>query len=71
MSWFDGIGSIPQGHARGRWEGNTLTFQDKHPMGHARYIYTFEGEGRYTFRLEQSQDGKSWMPFVEGRYTRK
>ncbi len=40
-------------------------------MGHSRYAYTFEGDGRYAFRIEHSQDRKTWALFMEGRYTRK
>lgn len=57
--------------AKGKWEGNTLTFQSKNPMCHSRYIYEFEGDGRYTFRIQNSQDGKEWATFMEGRYSRK
>ncbi len=35
------------------------------------YSYIFEGDGRYTFKMEHSQDGKEWCSFMDGRYTRK
>jgi hypothetical protein len=70
MHWFDSMGGggyrLP---ALGKWEGNTLFFQNETPMGHSRYTYVFEGAG-YTFRIDASQDGKQWTPFMEGRYTR-
>jgi hypothetical protein len=71
MHWFDSMGSPCQSAARGKWEGNVLRFENKHPMGHSRYVYTFEGEGRYAFKIENSQDGKQWATFMEGRYTRR
>jgi uncharacterized protein DUF1579 len=71
MHWFDSMGSGTSAPARGRWEGNKLSFEHKHPMGHSRYTYALEGEGRYSFLLENSQDGKQWASFMEGRYTRK
>ena len=73
MHWFDsmGGGSCSALPAKGTWEGNTLTFQQQSEMGHGRYIYVFEGDGRYSFRIEQSQDGKQWMTFMDSRYTRK
>ena len=40
-------------------------------MGHGRYSYAFEGENRYTFTIENSQDGRTWTKLMEGRYTRK
>ncbi|MFN7973494.1 MAG: DUF1579 family protein [Acidobacteriota bacterium] len=70
MHWFDSMGSPCNAPAKGTWEGNVLTFQSESPMGKARYIYTFEDKDRHTFRIENSQDGKTWMPFMEGRYKR-
>jgi hypothetical protein len=40
-------------------------------MGHGRYIYTFEGDGRYAFSIEQSQDAKTWTTFMESTWRRK
>src|SRR5437899_4556531 len=34
MAWFDSMGSPCGAPARGRWEGNTLTFEQRTPMGH-------------------------------------
>jgi len=71
MHWFDSMGSPCPAPARGVWEGDRLTFQQRSPMGHARYTYTLEGEGRYSFRIENSQDGERWTPMMDGRYTRQ
>ena len=71
MSWFDSMGMSAGAPALGVWEGNVLTFANQTPMGHSRYIYTFQSEGRHTFRMEHSQDGKAWSPFMEATYTRK
>lgn len=70
MYWFDSMGSPVNAPAKGTWEGNVLTFQSDSPMGKGRYVYTFEDEDRHTFRIENSQDGKSWMPFMEAHYRR-
>jgi hypothetical protein len=40
-------------------------------MGHSRYTYDLQGEGRYKFTIENSQDGQQWAPFMEAHYTRK
>jgi hypothetical protein len=45
-------------------------FEQDSPMGKSRYLYQFEGDGRYQFWIEQSQDGKQWARFMEGRYSR-
>ncbi|HKY33339.1 MAG TPA: DUF1579 family protein [Candidatus Polarisedimenticolia bacterium] len=71
LNWFDSMGSIQWETCRGTWEGSKLTFSQKNPMGHARYVYTFQGEGRYGFAIEHSQDGKAWSTFMEGAYVRK
>jgi hypothetical protein len=71
MHWFDSMSATTTQPARGRWEGNVLTLEQRTPMGHSRYVYTFEGEGRYAFRLENSQDGERWATFMEGRYRRR
>jgi hypothetical protein len=71
MHWFDSMGSATTAPVLGTWEGSRLTFEGSHPMGHSRYIYVFEGENRYAFTIENSQDGRSWTTFIEGRFTRK
>ena len=71
MYWFDTMGMDPRGAAYGRWEGDTLAFEMSHEMGHSRYIYRFTGENTYAFRIEHSQDQKSWKPFIDSRWTRR
>ena len=71
MHWFDSMGMPCSTPARGKWEGNSLTFEQRSPMGHARYLYTFEKDGQYKFAIQNSQDGKQWATFMEGTYTRK
>lgn len=71
MHWFDSMGSGTPARVAGNWEGSRLTFEGKNPMGHFRYIYQFEGESRIAFSIENSQDGKSWSPFLESKFTRK
>lgn len=70
MHWFDSMGIDPGAPALGTWEGNRLTFVQHHHMGHGRMTYVFENADRYTFRLEKSQDGANWMPFIDATYTR-
>jgi len=70
MHWFDAMSGSPAAPALGTWEGNTLIFQHQHAMGHTRYTYVFECDGLYTFRLENSPDGKTWTTFLDGTYRR-
>lgn len=71
MWWFDSMGDIGSTHAKGKWEGNRLTYTHETKMGHSRYTYDLQGEGRYKFMIEHSQDGKQWTPFMEAVYTRR
>ena len=70
MHWFDIMGGDPGAPALGTWDGNKLCFQHQHHMGHSRYTYGFEHDGKYTLKIEFSQDGRDWMPFLDGNYTR-
>ncbi|MBI1744991.1 MAG: DUF1579 family protein [Acidobacteria bacterium] len=69
--WFDSMGGGYAEPARGRWEGNVLTFESRNPMGYSRYRYQFETDVYYIFRIEMSQDGVKWAPFMEGNYFRQ
>ena len=71
MHWFDSMGSGSPEPAKGQWEGNQLVFSATSPKGQSRYIYTFEGQDTQKFRIAMSQDGKTWAPMMEGKYSRK
>lgn len=66
MYWFDSMGGAG-GVARGRMEGNQLTFQNTSPMGQHRYRYTFN-KGETVFEMMMSPDGSKWNVLMEGRY---
>jgi hypothetical protein len=70
MYWFDAMNPT-MSLAKGTWEGNRLTFRNQNPMGHGRFTYEFAKEGRYSFRMEHSQDGAKWDTLMEAMYTRK
>ena len=65
MTWFDNMGIMHP--AEGRWEADTLTLSNVSPMGHARYTFKFSKDS-FTMKIENSQDGKAWSPFIEGTY---
>ena len=70
--WIDSMGTVPAAPSRGQWEGDTLTFHSKGPQGQGRYVYRFEGERTYHFRIENSFDaGKTFVTFMEGTYRKK
>ena len=71
MFWFDSMGDVSPVPAKGRWDGNRLVYAHQTPIGHSRYSYDFQGEGRYRFMIENSQDGKEWVPFMEAQYHRR
>ncbi|MCB9594407.1 MAG: DUF1579 family protein [Sandaracinaceae bacterium] len=70
MYWVDSMGAPPSSAVWGSWEADTLTFAHETPRGHTRYVYVFEADDRYVFRLESSPDGETWAPMMIGTYTR-
>ena len=70
MTWFDTMSGGIGGTSKGTFDGKTLAFGNQHAMGHSRYSYTFQGDGKVLFKIEASQDGKAWKPFLEGTYTK-
>ena len=70
MYWFDSMGSVVMSPARGRLDGKRLVFAQESPMGHSRYTYDVQADGRYHFSIEHSRDGKAWTSFMEGTYRR-
>ncbi len=71
MHWFDSMGDNPGVPALGVLEGERLTFVRQSPTGHGRYIYDFEADGRYRFRLQTSADGRIWETVMAAVYTRQ
>ncbi len=70
MHWFDVMGFDPGPPALGTWEGNKLTFLHKHSMGSGRFTYEFDSPSTFRFKMERSQDGQTWMPFLDSVYRR-
>lgn len=71
MHWWDSMGT-PVNVFRGQFEGHRLALHNKNPMGLSRCTLDLEkaAAGRYSFKMEVSQDGKQWAPFMEGNYVR-
>ena len=70
--WLDSMGSIPSAPSRGKWEGDTLTFESKGEQGESRYTYKFLGEGKYRMVLANRFPGQQdFTTFMEGTYTRR
>jgi hypothetical protein len=70
MYWFDSMGFPPRSPARGSWTDDGLVLVDDHPMGQTRYTYRLAGPDAYTLKIENSLDGQTWTPFIEGSYRR-
>ena len=71
MHWFDSMGG--GGYREpplGVFEDDVLRFEAETPQGRARYTYTIVDADTFEFRIEGSADGKTWIPFMEGRYRR-
>ncbi|MHB8417474.1 MAG: DUF1579 family protein [Myxococcales bacterium] len=71
MYWFDGMGGTPE-VIPGKWEGNGLVFEQATPgRGTMRYTHRWEGDDKFTFLMENAEDGKTFRPTTEGHFTRK
>ena len=69
MYWFDSSGMAPSAPPRGTWTADTLVLQHEMPgMGHARYTMVVGDTLKFT--IENSADGATWTPFLEGDYSR-
>lgn len=65
--WFDSTGMVPPAPSRGRWVGDTVTFEATFPQGAGRYTYALDGD-RYRFTLAVAPDGKSFRNVMVGDY---
>jgi len=69
--WVDSMG-MPAAVARGKWHGDTLTFESATSHGQGRYVYRFEGRDKHHFSIENSMDGgSSWIKFMDATYVRQ
>jgi hypothetical protein len=68
--WFDSMGTASI-RSRGKWEGDTLTFEHTNAYGMARFIFRWEGKDKHHFHIEGSVDGKTWSTAKEATYTRR
>jgi len=69
MHWWDTMG-FPPNDFTGKFDGDVLTLTHKSPQGSNRAVFDLSEKGTYTFRMEVSQDGNQWQPFMEGKYRR-
>jgi len=69
--WVDSIGAPAPAPARGTWNGDKLVLKSKSSHGFGRYTFHFENDDRYRFKIENCFDGQSWVPLMEGVYTRQ
>lgn len=69
--WFDSMGFPPDGPARGRWDGDTLTLEKSSSQGEARYVYRLLDDS-YEFSIENRFPGqRDFCLFMRGTYLRK
>ena len=70
--WFDSMGFVPVGPARGKWVGDTLLLETKTEKGWGKYTHRFAPDGAYTFSIENSFDGgTTWNKVMSGTYRRQ
>jgi uncharacterized protein DUF1579 len=71
LHWFDNFGKPPAAPGRGQWKGNTLAFDHDYGEHRGRTIFELDGKDNLNFRIEQSEDGKTWSRPLEGKYKRE
>jgi hypothetical protein len=69
LYWFDSFG-LPPSEFRGSLRDGVLTLTATQPNGRTRARFDLTRDGRYGYRMELSQDGAAWAPFMEGEYRR-
>ncbi len=65
MHWFD---TFSPSLFEGSFDGKKGAFTSKSPMGQTRATWDFHKPDEYRFKMEMSQDGKSWAPMMDGEY---
>lgn len=70
LYWFDSMG-MPPSVFQGNFQGSLLILTAKEPHGQSRATFDFPKQDSYTFKMEVSQDGLTWLPFLEGIYQRR
>jgi hypothetical protein len=64
MHWFD---VFAPSLFKGSFDGKTGVFTSESPMGYTRATFEFSDRS-YKFKMEGSQDGKTWSPMMDGDY---
>jgi hypothetical protein len=68
LHWFDSM-DMGVNLFHGNFEGEVLSMTCSDAQGHMRCIYDLGVPDGYHMRMEMSQDGISWAPFMEGHFT--
>jgi hypothetical protein len=76
MYTYNGFNSMGENeHASGTRDGKTWTYTNESMMGgkmmKGRYTMTENSPTSYDFKLETSEDGKTWSSMMEGKVTKK
>jgi hypothetical protein len=76
MYTYNGFNSMGENeHAAGTRDGNTWTYTNESMMGgkmmKGRYTMTETSPTGYEYKLETSEDGKTWTSMMEGKVTKK
>jgi Protein of unknown function (DUF1579) len=73
---YNGFNSMGENeHATGMRDGKTWTYNTESMMGgkmvKGRYTMVESSPTSYTFKMESSEDGKTWSGLMEGKVTKK
>lgn len=65
--WFSSMGTPPTLFT-GQFEAGVFTLVNKGPAFHSRAIFDFRDQTQYVFKLDTSENGDEWAPFMHGEY---
>lgn len=69
LYWFDAFSNRTV-EFEGGFAGDTLTLLHRAPQGQVRATWNFVGADRLEYEMEMSGDGKSWVRYLSGNYSR-
>ena len=70
LHWWDSMG-MGVNEFRGQFTGDVLSMTFAGVHGHNRCTFDVSKPGGYAFTMDVSQDGKIWMNFMQGGYSKK
>lgn len=71
MFWYDDMSPDPTSATFGKWDGDTLIFEQAHADRTTRFVYELMGDGVYRFHIDVSKDGGEFETWLDSTWTRQ